>query len=450
MRHAANPVRVPAFAALLALASAFSMSGAAPARPAGFPPRRVGAVPAPRVAAHRAATSVMSEALPRPSSVGRGAVKRQSASATTLFGTRPATVGGVSAVDFVPPATGWVATSLTRQGNAHVLLWTGNGGSTWWVHGLPKTYRVLAIHSLPSTASQVVEVLAEVSSPTLLAAAAPTVVILSSDSGFKNWQVTYRARGVAALERAAILARVGFDSFGGRAYAFIGDRILATQHLLSYQAPIWRPLTLPQGVQPVSMSFSSASTGLVAGQECASGATGTCRAVLLRTRDGGRQWARVFTAPPWLPAYTDDSAAVDLTTSRDGSFFMESTNGEEYLYRTTDGGTTWARVPTTIHWSREIFGAPTFTTPQVGWLAVENGPSPFPNPLFVTRNGGRTWTAKGVARQWNVTALSLVSPRVGYVGGVDRVNGAGYLFRTTDGGKTWSQVLPSPQPHRRP
>ena len=350
-------------------------------------------------------------------------------------------IGNVSAVDFLTPQSGWAAVSLGGYASRNALLWTGDGGQSWWVHKLPKGYRAVAIH-FANTQNGVV--LAQEEGSTYSAASSPTLAILSTQDGGKTWQVTYTEPGPQALQNATELMRVGFAAFGSQEYAFVGDRILTTTNGTS-----WSALTLPQGFAPVQMDFLSTSVGFVAGQECAQTpqpgtAGGACKAVLIETTDGGQSWSTAFTAPQQnLWAY---SQAVSFASSQDGWFFLkDSATWQSYLYQTTDGGKTWTLEQPSFLQGRTVAGAPTFVTPEVGWLPTNAGAAPYVTGLLITRDGGKTWTSVGTGRQWSLNGVSLLSANTGYAAGVN-ANQQGFLVKTTDGGKTWTQILPNLSP----
>ncbi len=185
------------------------------------------------------------------------------------------------------------------------------------------------------------------------------------------------------------------------------------------------------------------------------GVTSGSPQTLVATRDGGRQWTRVG----WLPSPNCTlqflTAKVGWCVTTLGAMGSEAVT----VYRTTDGGQHWTLKSASA--SPPHSGTPgslpvgcdkyvAFTAPTVGWAAFlcPIGLS----PIYESVDGGRTWTRQSVA------ALPA-SYRLGSVGD-DLWNGApvavgaiaaagltvedpgvrSLVYRSTDGGRTWSPV----------
>ncbi|MDA8345667.1 MAG: hypothetical protein M0Z66_09305 [Thermaerobacter sp.] len=360
--------------------------------------------------------------------------------ATTKPGGVSVPIGKVSAVDFLSRQEGFAAVSLGGYGSQNAVLSTANGGQTWLVHKLPQGYSVLSMHF---TDDQLGYVLAQ-QTGTTPSPNPPPIVILWTRNGGQTWTQTYSAPGSQALMNTTETMRVGFQFYGSQGYAFVGDKILTTTGGKS-----WSALSLPQGFAPVHMDFLSPRVGYVAGQECPQAPQpGTseagCKAVLIETTDGGQTWSTVFTAPQQnLWAYSD---AVSFANGQDGWFFLkDSATWQSYLYQTKDGGKTWTEEQKNFAQGRTVAGAPTFVTPKVGWLPINEGAAPYPGGLLITRDGGQTWSQVGTKRGWSLNGVSMVSAQDGFAAG-NNATQQGFLIKTTNGGQTWTQVLPSLAP----
>jgi photosystem II stability/assembly factor-like uncharacterized protein len=273
------------------------------------------------------------------------------------------------------------------------------------------------------------------------------VVILATQDGGRTWRVAWREAGPQALLNSTVQMRVGFQFFGSQGYAYVGDKILTTES--GFKG--WTALNLPQGFAPVHMDFLTPRIGFVAAQTCPTGtpqpgaAAAPCQAVLLVTRDGGASWQTSFTAPD--ATYWSYSDAVSFANAQDGWFFLKDSNTwQGYLYQTTDGGAHWTLEQSQLASGRDVAGAPTFITPEVGWLPNNAGAAPYTDGLLITRDGGRTWQAVGQGQNWSLNGVSLLSPDLGYAVGGGGSQQAGFLVRTTDGGRTFTQLLPALAP----
>ena len=116
------------------------------------------------------------------------------------------------------------------------------------------------------------------------------------------------------------------------------------------------------------------------------------RAVILRTGDGGRTWARVYEGSrpfelTWKMAFpTERTGYVTVQ-----SYNPDTTASQRVFAKTTDGGLTWSEMPLIDNAAVREFGIG-FVDENRGWIgAVPNG--------FETRDGGATWApvAMGLA-----------------------------------------------------
>jgi photosystem II stability/assembly factor-like uncharacterized protein len=97
------------------------------------------------------------------------------------------------------------------------------------------------------------------------------------------------------------------------------------------------------------------------------------------------------------------------------------------LYVTGNGGKTWTASPLP---TAAPFGSPDFITPTTGW--VTDG-----QRLYATRDGGRHWTTIAPNVSLYQTMLDFVSGQVGFA---VSANWSPYLLATTDGGHTWTHI----------
>jgi photosystem II stability/assembly factor-like uncharacterized protein len=220
---------------------------------------------------------------------------------------------------------------------------------------------------------------------------------------------------------------------------------------------------------------------------------------LLVTVDGGQTWKQA--------SYPRGLAGADmlLVTPSDGWMLGRSSVDGEELFVTHDGTRSWQRITPAA--PKEIAPAdcftlnlPTFEDAKRGFLQVNcvskmNGKLKLHLALLRTEDGGRTWKPERmvanlddiartqylsstiVGSDWIFAAASEHHPvltKVGPGAGIDAssntavsrplykairqisfatpadgwaIVGDGDLLSTTDGGATWTKLLPGPQPH---
>ncbi len=200
------------------------------------------------------------------------------------------------------------------------------------------------------------------------------------------------------------------------------------------------------------------------------------------SRDGGGTW-RV--KPGFhLPACTGGVSVVDLRhafADQSKNCGSGSNSGDAWLIRSRDGGRTWARIPTPRCY-RAPFRAFSFVDERVGYLACDEGigTSLGPQVVYRTADGGEHWRRVGMNRGGTLNEIEFLDRSHGFMltarGGIsittngghswrlsfaDRDKGGvsmnwpdkrnGYaacfhdgLFRTRDGGRTWRRVFPRP------
>ncbi len=222
----------------------------------------------------------------------------------------------------------------------------------------------------------------------------------------------------------------------------------------------WQPLFTSQ-LDLYSFDFLTRETGWLV----ASGR-------LYATADGGRTWSELEMA-----AALGHLRKVGFVDAQHGWVSGDKGNGEDYaLHATSDGGKSWQKV------SLPCPGPWQFTRPESGWLACEDA-------LFTSRDGGRSWERLPLPAETRTADLHFLDERQGWLlapgtlwhtadGGKSwestAVTGAAYpdtvqfftprhgrvtfgfkgggsaIVETDDGGRTWTQIAPSPWPFHGP
>lgn len=165
---------------------------------------------------------------------------------------------------------------------------------------------------------------------------------------------------------------------------------------------------------------------------------------IFRTLDGGRHWV-ASTNPGTIGERVDATA---FFTDKKAVVTLVGPSAPVAVARTEDGGISWSRVSVPLSDAGSAGNTSlSFVSDAIGWLSIEhqhNSGVIGSSELFATTNGGRTWQSIGTP--------ALPSTPVGPIRFISRVEGWGLddplnrLYRTMDGGLTWSEVsltLPS-------
>lgn len=350
-----------------------------------------------------------------------------------------AEIASLGPVDFLDESRGFVAGTFRIAGRTVPgMLATWDGGRHFTLRRTAG-WQLLALQFRGTSDGVAVGYIPAASSPET-----GHVAILQTGDGGRSWQVRWRGAASAALFQVTVQQRIAVAMFGDRGYAFDGGQILTSGD----GGRSWTPLPgLPPGFTPVEADFLSGSAMFVAGQSCPNGVNGGgCAPLLVKSADGGRTFT--LSLRPNVPAasYEPFGDSVTFADARHGFFYYK--NGATMsatLYRTRDGGRTWTVLQAQFGTGRTVDGPLRFAGDQVGWLPIAQGAAPVPGALEVTADGGRTWRILGARRGWSIAYAQLLTPDTGFaVGGMG--SGQPFLLRTTDGAKTFAQLLPALAP----
>jgi len=151
-----------------------------------------------------------------------------------------------------------------------------------------------------------------------------------------------------------------------------------------------------------------------------------------RTNDGGVTWAKQATAAFNVNSYPD---FVHFWDKNNGIAFADPNPSSFEIYTTTDGGTTWVAVPSA--------NIPAPLSGEYGGLGVfsVNG-----NTIWETTTSGRVLKSTDMGLHWTVSTI-LANKQLNNIVFKDLNNGLcqvgtknDTLMRTTDGGSTWALV----------
>ena len=157
---------------------------------------------------------------------------------------------------------------------------------------------------------------------------------------------------------------------------------------------------------------------------------------LFRTDDGGRNWSPVNLELP------DGAENFELGIDRDQMQLVSASDGflalrmsgdatQTVLYVTNDGGETWTLTPTVILGA----GASDFLSAEEA--VIYNG-----EQFYVTRDAARTWTtvSPDIVFGDSFATMDFVDPNNGWI--ITVADDQRSLYRTHDGGATWLPVAP--------
>ena len=200
---------------------------------------------------------------------------------------------------------------------------------------------------------------------------------------------------------------------------------------------IWEPVNVKEDLALVSVHFTSADEGWVAG-----GTTSMSGGVILHTADGGLTWETQLGEPGSSDRGYDHLRFLDAKTG----FAVQSTgSGDHRLLRTTDGKT-WAPAGVVAQHRSDY----RFVSPEVGFVSAGQ-------EILRTSDGGKKWTSvyqcrvkaevQGLTREigCQISAMFFIDANTGFGVSRELENDAGVAFvKTTDGGAKWSASVALP------
>lgn len=192
---------------------------------------------------------------------------------------------------------------------------------------------------------------------------------------------------------------------------------------LAHAQDYWKEVSSPTRKDLLSISFGTAATGYIGGRD----------STLLKTTDGGKTWNALPHTGLNYTSLLHDILYLKFVSATVGYAIVSSTDDRSFggqLYKTTDGGTTWAPASAFTGSAYHAY----FFDENNGFLL---GVTPFASTL-ISKLGSGTWGTPqhlfpGTSNYTH--AIDCFSTTTGIIGG-DR----GYVYRTFNGGATWDTV----------
>jgi photosystem II stability/assembly factor-like uncharacterized protein len=142
------------------------------------------------------------------------------------------------------------------------------------------------------------------------------------------------------------------------------------------------------------------------------------------------------------------SVAVAGTPARTGEYYMGTTGGG--VFKTTDGGETWA--PVSDRYFGGTIGAIAVADANPDIVYVGGGEYPIRgnvshgDGVYKSPNGGRTWDYVGLVETRHIAKIRIhpSNPDIVYVAALGPVfapSPARGVYKSTNGGRTWSRIL---------
>ena len=271
----------------------------------------------------------------------------------------------------------------------------------------------------------------------LLLAALPMLVSVSvAQAQGGQWQaqssnLPSSPSGIRELSVISPTVSWGISYYGGTPAA-VEQRFTRTTDGVTWVAGVTPAPTA--STEPVGISAVDANTAwIVMGDNVSNGG------YLYRTQNGGTSWTRQASGS-FVASLGGYSNAIHMYSATSGVCMGDPSGGYFEVLRTTDGSN-WTRVPSS--------SLPAPLTGEVGLVGAFafNG-----NSLWFGTNQGRvirstdqgvTWTASTVSSGVQLNRIAFCSDLVGIAATTNTSSSTTQLWRTSNGGASWSLVSPS-------
>ncbi|HEV3097034.1 MAG TPA: hypothetical protein VG104_07800 [Candidatus Dormibacteraeota bacterium] len=257
-------------------------------------------------------------------------------------------------------------------------------------------------------------------------------------------------------------ARTGFLATGGQATATnqggVYNSLAGGIQRTTDGGKTWSTVWSAPGADLGTVTFLSPSIGFAAGRLFSTSSTTdtTGQPLWLRTADGGATWTAQM---PLLPAAANGVWSVLRFAAGTARVILASPDPNQnggsasIMLRSVDAGDHWSQVGPP-NW--RATGGLAFATPTLAFATGDvssTNPAVLSSRLWRSRDGGQTWAAvPGTQLPFGLNAIDFPDPVHGFAAGG---NLAKYemrpwrgLLATSDGGRTWALRYQSPDADR--
>ena len=293
---------------------------------------------------------------------------------------------------FLNERVGWAV------GSDSLLLRTSNGGASWDIVQtgvLPRTGQFVQFFDVRAVSDQIIWAMAN------------TGTVITTDGG-RTWRYgTDGGNSIFALSERVAWVIDDNSSSGIVLRSSNGGRTWQT--------------AMVQGIRLREAFFLDSLRGWAVGSEG-----------IAATTDGGATWTTIL--QPNATTLGGSTRFTDVWREQGGNVAVVVAEDSTIL-RTSNGGTSWERA-----------SLPTSSFTDITRLRMLNGQTGFAlaegNIVLATTDSGRTWLQRSVVPASTiVTDVQFVSEQVGYaVGGISFDIQESSVWKTSDGGRTWTQI----------
>ncbi len=157
-----------------------------------------------------------------------------------------------------------------------------------------------------------------------------------------------------------------------------------------------------------------------------------------KTTNGGTNWTQLTTTIP-----SDQNLfGIDFINVSSGWVFSNSTNSGGNIWKTTNGGTNWSIQNSGLTGNPQMIFSADMVDANTGWFVNEA-----PGKPYKTTNGGINWIQQSIQGSFSgrMNDIKMLNSLTGYVcGGNNELPAPGVLLKTTNGGATAWETVPTP------